>query len=502
MSTKKIKRENRKRKLQTPETEEFEYNVPSCKNRVFDIKAEKEEENLSKDLFGDNLGFLESLEDVELFPSSSANVDSGIGETEHDEDEMSNDESDRKPAWHDDEDDGIDVGSALNVQGRNIVEGGVNEKTAKYSNLLKHKFASYHKSPKWASLNKTTDENDSDEELLQTTGHLVKVESVSLTPTVLEYKKLRDLNSETYSEGPLITSVEFHPTSTVALVAGISGILSLFAVDGKRNNKLHSVSFDKYPIECTKYLNDGTEVLIGSRHAHFFSYDLMAAKANRVPLPHGITQCKKFEVSPCKKYIALAGKWGEVHLLSAGSKELITTLKQNSEVTDLTFNTSGSLLFGHSVDGEVTVWDMTSHRVKHKWNDEGCIKGTKLCVSPSGQLIATGSAQGVVNLYDIDTVLQHQNPKPRKTVLNLTTSISNLQFNSTSEMLGLASSELSNAVRLLHISSGKIFNNFPQWGTKLGRINYLSFSPNSGYAAFGNRKSTVFLYRLKHFNNY
>lgn len=31
-------------------------------------------------------------------------------------------------------------------------------------------------------------------------------------------------------EGPIVSSVEFHPSSTVALVAGTSGILSLFQV--------------------------------------------------------------------------------------------------------------------------------------------------------------------------------------------------------------------------------------------------------------------------------
>lgn len=380
-----------------------------------------------------------------------------------------------------------------------MVDGGVNEKSSKYSNLLKHKFNTYHKSPKWAKLNKKKEEYDSEDELLQTAGHLIKHKSEKLPSDILEFKKVRDLNAESYNEGPLITAIEFHQSSTVALVTGISGIASLFAVDGKTNNKLHTLSFEKYDIQCAKFLSD-TEAILGSNHTHIFSYDLMAAKANRVYLPHGITQAKKFEVSPCKKFIAVAGKYGEVHLLSAKSKELIGTLKQNADLTALCFDTKGHL-FGHSVEGEVTVWDIANRRVKHKWVDEGCLQGTTLAISENG-LVATGSAQGVVNLYDMKTVLNNHIPKPRKSILNLTTSISSVRFNSTSEILAFASSEMSNSLRLLHVPTEKVFSNFPPFGTKLGRLNYVSFSPNSGYAAFGNRKSTVNLYRLKHYNNY
>lgn len=497
MDVKKRKRLNRKRKHNN---EESEYNVPQCKNKPFDEKAQMEEEELAKDLFGDNSGFLKSLEEVELF-STNPSRDSGVGETET---EDSNDESKRKPAWHDDEDDGIDVGEALNAQGRKLPSGGLCSRSAQYSNLLQHKFKSLVGAPKWASLDKTDADIDSDDddELLQTCGHIVKSDSHSLRSGTLEYKKVQDLNMETYNEGPKITTVEFHPSCTVALVAGMSGVASLLAVDGKRNNKLHSVAFTRFPIECARFLNDGMEALLGSRQPHFFSYDLRAAKTLQVPLPHGVTNCKKFEVSPCKRFIAVCGKFGEVHLLTSDSKELITTLKQNSAVTALTFDARGTHLYGHSDIGEVTVWDVASRRVRHKWTDEGCLQGTTLAVSPSGQFIAAGSAQGVVNLYEIDNVLTMKTPKPRKSVLNLTTSINCLKFNSTSEILALSSADLANSVRLLHVGSSTVFSNFPQFGTKLGRINALSFSPNSGYAAFANVNSTVALYRVKHYHNY
>lgn len=500
MDVKKRKRLNRKRKHEPDQ--ESEFLVSQNKNRPFNKKAQAEEEELTRDLFGDSTGFLKSLEEVELYsePSTSGGVDSGVGETETEG--SSCDETKRRPVWFDEDDQGIDVGSALDSQGRKLPSGGINNRSNQYSDLLQHKFKSLVGTPKWANLEKgKTDDDSDDDELLRTSGHIVKSQSHFLKSKNLEFKKVKDLNIETGNEGPKITTVEFHPTCTVALVAGISGIASLLAVDGKRNNKLHSVAFQRFPIECGRFLNNGSEALLGSRHPHFFSYDLEAAKTVNVPLPRGMTHCKNFEISP-NNIIAVAGKWGEVHLLSADSKELITTLKQNSNVTALAFDTDGSHLFGHSDTGEVTIWDIRTKRIKHKFTDEGCLQGTVLTVAPSGQLIAAASAQGVVNLYDMASVLKEKNPKPKKSVMNLTTSISSVRFNATSEILGFSSSDLANSVRLLHVASGTVFSNFPPFSTKLGRIHALSFSPNSGYAAFANVKSTVALYRLKHYSNY
>lgn len=52
----------------------------------------------------------------------------------------------------------------------------------------------------------------------------------NLSKNKIDIKALSPINKQTHMEGPIISSVEFHPSSTVALVAGTSGILSLFQV--------------------------------------------------------------------------------------------------------------------------------------------------------------------------------------------------------------------------------------------------------------------------------
>ena len=93
---------------------------------------------------------------------------------------------------------------------------------------------------------------------------------------------MRDLNHDTYSEGPVIKAVQFHPSATVGLVAGLSGIASLFQVDGRSNTKLQSVQFERYPINCARFTPSGEQFIVGSQHHPFFhTYDMMVGRSMR-----------------------------------------------------------------------------------------------------------------------------------------------------------------------------------------------------------------------------
>ena len=43
-----------------------------------------------------------------------------------------------------------------------------------------------------------------------------------------------------------------------------------------------------------------------------------------------------------------------------------------------------------SGDGEVYVWDMRTKKCKHKFRDEGCLKGACIDVSKNGRFVACG----------------------------------------------------------------------------------------------------------------
>ena len=358
--------------------------------------------------------------------------------------------------------------------------------------------------PKWAKIEKINEGiDDLDNEILKHSCHLEKPKVKNLPKSIIDIKALKPINKETHTEGPIVSSVEFHPSSTVALVAGTSGILSLFQVDGIENNKLHTMQYKKFPISTAKFLKDGTEVLIGSQYyAHCHSYNLISGKTYRMLLPHGLTNMQKYEVSPDGKLLAVCGRAGEIFLLTSSSKELISMLKMNARCRALAFTPDSNTLITHGDSNEMYIWDLNSRVCIHRAIDDGCLSCASIAMSPNSQFLATGSKEGVVNLYDTKAVLQNRNPVPLKVVLNFVTSVTSLKFNAYSEILAMASDKKHNAFRMMHLPSFTVFSNFPTFQTNLLIPEAIDFSPGSGYIAISNRSFSAFLYRLKHYGNY
>uniref|UniRef100_A0A1B6DTA7 U3 small nucleolar RNA-associated protein 18 homolog n=1 Tax=Clastoptera arizonana TaxID=38151 RepID=A0A1B6DTA7_9HEMI len=334
----------------------------------------------------------------------------------------------------------------------------------------------------------------------------LKKKTTVLNKGLLNFKKMTNLNKLTQNEGPFINTVQFHPTSTVALVAGSSGNSTIFQVDGKNNPILQILKFEKFPIRCARFSQDGNSFLVGShKYSYYYVYDMIQGKSIRIPSHHltGQTNMKKFELSPDGKLIAVVGKFGNIHLLNAKSKEWIDTLKINCEVMDICFTVDGLKLYSFGDNGEIYVWDMNSRLCIHRFTDEGCFKGTTIAISPNNQLLACGSGSGIVNIYQTATALENRNPQPMKTIFNLITPVSSLDFNSTSELLAMSSGDKENAAKLLHFPSLTVFKNFPVVRTsQIGLVKSQAFSPNSGFIAYGNSANSALLYRLKHFGNY
>lgn len=348
--------------------------------------------------------------------------------------------------------------------------------------------------PKWAEF-----KNEENDELL-TIGNIKNSATFALPADDLQIKKLKSINRD--AEGnESITSVQFHPSSTVALVAGNSGVSTLHAVDGCKNEKIHSIRFKNYPITCARFFDGGNKVLFGGIKNHLFSYDLLETSEKCHFFPKHITNFMKFDISPCEKYVCVAGRFGEIHLLDLKSKEVIHTYKQDEPVTAIKFS-KDSRIFTHSSESKINVLNLKTLRIEHTFIDDGCVHGRCVDISQSGGLLASGSQEGVVNLYNYEDVFANKYPKPIKTLFNLKTAISDVKFNGTSEILGFCSDLVPGAVKLYHCGAGTVFSNFPGFQNKLHKIKLVEFSPLSGYLGLGSSSNEVSLHRLKHFKNY
>lgn len=167
-------------------------------------------ELLDKVLFGDKKNFVRKLDTEQvLFYEDSHRVDDETAATS-------------EKVWHDSDDEAIEKDKELKS---------------------KRKFERITGSdPSWAKLDKKkqkTDESDDEDEITRTVGHLSKSQRVdeALPKGSLLFKRQANINKMTNKEGR-ITVVEFHPSSTVGIVAGLKGVVSLFAIDGKENKKV------------------------------------------------------------------------------------------------------------------------------------------------------------------------------------------------------------------------------------------------------------------------
>ncbi|KAL4716649.1 hypothetical protein ACJJTC_008284 [Scirpophaga incertulas] len=396
-------------------------------------------------------------------------------------------EDDYKPVWVDDDDEQLKK-PFINLQ---------------YTEKLKQKYEMLIGTPNWAKLgNKKYEEIEDDNEIMRTVGHTQKKNTVTLQKGFLEMKYLHIINYETRNEGSQISCVEFHPKLSVTLVAGNSGSISLFSIGGDNYDVLHKFKLKSWKITSAQFTPSGTEAILASNYSNSYCvYDLIKAQPKLTDLPEVLRRPKIFEVSRDGNYIASSKGFDEIYLISAVSQELIRSLKHNAYIEALTFSHDSKQLFCYSIQGEVTVWNLTTFRVEKKFSDSGCVNASCITTSACGKLLATGSREGIINIYET-TKFNSSNPIPVKTVSNLTTKITKLRFNATTEILAATSALLENAVKLIHIPSYHIFTNFPDQSINLSHVQTVTFSPNSGYMAMGNDKGRATLYRLKYYENY
>lgn len=454
--------------------EEKSSDLPRRKRRK--IEDPENEKELNKFLFGDKNELIENLEGKKFFLDANPDDDEDLPHSS-------------QVLWHDSDDE-------------DFVEKKGEYADVKQKRKMERIVGSV---PKWAELDrkKEIDGSDSEDEITKSVGFIDKKSKLSkgILKGELNFKRMKDINQETQKEGR-ITSIVFHPKSTVGIVAGHRGMVSLFALDGKENKKIHNIIYNKFFIHSCKLTNDGEELIIGGGLRDFHIYNLMSDHKQRTKLPKGVRTLQNFEISPCGKYMAVVGDYGEVHLLHTVTKELINTMKQENQSTSLAFSNDSNYIFSHSDDNEVTIFDVRTQRVKHKFSDEGCVNGTNLTLSPNGKFLAIGSRQGFVNIYDSEDVQTIKYPKPLSVFSNLTTEVADLKFNHTSELLAMCSTDNKNALKIAHVESGTVFKNFPSHLDNIGNPTVLEFSPESGFLGLGTLEARTPLYRMRHFNNY
>jgi U3 small nucleolar RNA-associated protein 18 len=419
------------------------------------------------------------------------------------EDEMEVDNENQKiemtPAWIDDDDETLEINltSVNRTKKLRESEEEITLSGVEYEKRLRKQFEKVYRRPLWAytkaEANNLGLNREEQFSFFKTSDDIVNdnFSTKLLSPDKIDILRVHDANQEEYSQA-VIQNVSFHPNGQVLMTSGFDKTLRLFQVDGKINKKIQSVHFQDMPIYSANFFPDGQEVIVTGRRCFFYIYDLNGGEITKIQgvKGHDDKSYERCKVSPCNNYIAFLGTNGYIILLSRKTKQWIADLKINKTVRDIDFSKDGQYIYAIGVDGEVYQWDIGSRTCIHRFSDEGAVKSTTICASRNGEYFATGSNTGVVNIYN-NECLTETKPIPQKSILNLTTSIHNMKFNSDSQLLAISSHSKKDQFKLIHLPTMRVFPNWPTSTTPLGYVSSFDFSPNSGYLAIGNDKARM-----------
>ena len=452
--------------------------------------------------------------------------------TEHGETDIATAEIDvifesteRKAAWDDEDDDAnvVDISTVARSRKLRLDEDETVISGKEYNKRLREQFAHTTKGSSWADLPAEAQEQTLAEKV--TSSILSSSESLTyqgsgreicaavglaeLPKGHIDIVRLPNANKGETSQFN-ITSAKFHPNGELFMTAGMDKTIRLYQIDCENNPKVQGVTIADLPIMCAAFNGDGTEVIATGRRKYFYVYDLAHGAVTQVPGVNGREEksLEIFKVSPSGEFMAIIGNDGYVMLLSMRTKQLIGNLRCSTLVADISFSHDSKYLYTVGKDGNVYIWDVASRRCVDRFRDEGTVHGSCVSTSWDGKYIATGSDSGVANVYTTsrDDILDlgdgmGERKEPVKALLPLTTTISKLTWSKSNEILAMASRQKKDAVRLVHIPSMTVFENWPTANTPLGNVQDIDFSPHSGMISIANANGKVLLYRLTHYQS-
>ncbi|KAK5705790.1 U3 snoRNP protein [Elasticomyces elasticus] len=323
-----------------------------------------------------------------------------------------------------------------------------------------------------------------------------------LRPEVINIQRLPDL-----PPGPgtsAITSLNFHPSLPLILSSGPSSTLYLHHLSPsppapEPNPLLTSLHVKGSELTTTAFHPKDSRIFLSARRRYFHVWDLKSGKVEKITRVYGQQHeqrsMERFRLSPCGTYLALLGSsrkgGGVINVLSASSLQWVAQVRVESRggIADFCWWGDGKGLAIVGKGGEVTEWNVERREVVGRWMDEGAVGTTVLSLGGKHDLggkgcgtdrwVAVGSSSGIVNFYDRRVWLAGgggegdlfpRTPKPIKTLGHLTTPTSSLTFSPDGQLLVMASKWKRDAVKLVHLPSCTVFQNWPTSQTPLGRV--------------------------------
>ncbi|PUU82712.1 WD40-repeat-containing domain protein [Tuber borchii] len=489
---------------------------------------------------------LQALRDDELFfvdeGPSGMDVILTKGPEEGGEEE---EEEDDLPAWQDSDDEMLTISLAnrgllrklRDTESEDLISG------KEYSARLRRQFERIYPVPEWAAAAGGSDRrkrggSSSDEEmggveeeggdeeavrsapsleeiLRSTTTNWTRKVPGRLRPEKLTIVRLADGNRIGGSLS-MISTLHFHPHHPLLLSSGPDSTLRLHHINGTTNPPATSLHLRNTPISTAHFHPSGTSIIAAGRRKYFHIWNLSTGTIQKVTRIYGHAEVQKsmetFRISPDGKFMALVASRGFVNVLNATTYQWVCAAKIEGRVADISWwGDSHGLTIGNKAGG-VWEFDVLSEKVVARWQDEGG-HATTVVKNGGNRWIAIGSQSGIVNIYDrtrsfgtttsntSNNVLAggtKEKPKPVRVLEQLVTAVGVIEFSPDCQVLAIASKGKKDALRMVHLPSCTVYQNWPTSGTPLGRVTAISWAgKETGIVAIGNEAGKVRLFEIQ-----
>ena len=218
----------------------------------------------------------------------------------------------------------------------------------------------------------------------------------ALLVTTFNGEGSEDDETRAYEPGGRMRSLAFSPDGRLlATVTEAGGLLLLERETGEALELpwLHP----ELKLRCAGFTPDSAELMVIDGRGTLTLRNLQTQAARDFEVGSGIS---RIAFSPDEQWIAFARSDGLILLIERNTGEQRTLRRFKDAVLGLEFSPDGSSIAASSNDHTARIWPIAAPSQEVLRGREGPVDIKQLRVDPTGRLVASGDAQGVVHLHD------------------------------------------------------------------------------------------------------
>jgi len=430
-------------------------------------------------------------------------------------------------AWKDEDDDSMNIDLMASNRSKKLRLSTAERSISgsEYAKRLREQFAKLQPRPKWAQMAASDEDNSQEASILDNPFSILASKTKSMAPLVPDVIALRRRRNPTNADPGkgAVCALDWHPRRADVLLLSTSSdrrlqVVSVEEQDAGQSEILATLSELPMNLKITAFSSacfavDGNSVIaVADKSENVLVWRPFDGKG-KVEIIHklqpGLTWSKVL-ASPCGRFVAVLSANSLRHpssvvLLDGKTLQRLGIVRCGNSVHCMTFSLDGSVLLVAGAGQKISVYSTSTLRCINQIPEESVGRlVTCMAFSPDSSLIALGSDSGVLNIYDSFLFLSQEcqeniKPKLLRSIMNITSPLSLLCWHPSGELLAYGGTERKNALRLVHLPSGRVYANWPKNDCPVGYAHSLSFSKTS--LVIGNNKGHVVQYALSHFAN-